>query len=279
MRIFATADAGQLEKLRALEESFYRDHFALWGQLAAPAGAGAIPAAKADTRFAAAEWQLPFFQYVQQAYLLNSKFLLELGQLADLEPHAKRRLQFQLRQLSDAMAPNNYAATNPEVIKLATQTGGGESCTRHETAGGRRRPRAYFHDRRTGVRGRSQPGGDAGRGGVRKRSDAADPVRAGDRERLRIPAAAGAAVHQQVLHPRPAAGKLLRALLHRAGLQHLHRVMAKHSARTRATRLGRLYRARHIRPDRGDQGDLRQRKGQRTGFLRRRHPAFLRARG
>jgi polyhydroxyalkanoate synthase len=124
MRVFATADARQLEKLRTLEETFYRDHFSLWGRLAAPAEAGAVPATTGDTRFAAAEWQLPFFQYVQQAYLLNSKFLLELGGLADLEPHAKRRLQFQLRQLTDAMAPNNYAATNPEVIKLATQTGG-----------------------------------------------------------------------------------------------------------------------------------------------------------
>ena len=124
MRVLATKDPGQFAKLRALEESLYRDHFALWRQLAAPAKDGAIPAAQADTRFTAAEWQLPFFQYLQQAYQLNAKFLLELGSLADLEPHASRRLQFQLRQLADAMAPNNYAATNPEVIKLAAQTGG-----------------------------------------------------------------------------------------------------------------------------------------------------------
>ena len=124
MRVLATKDPGQFAKLRALEESLYRDHFALWRQLAAPTKDGAIPAAQADTRFTAAEWQLPFFQYLQQAYQLNAKFLLELGSLADLEPHASRRLQFQLRQLADAMAPNNYAATNPEVIKLAAQTGG-----------------------------------------------------------------------------------------------------------------------------------------------------------
>ena len=124
MRVLATADPAQLAKLRALEESFYRDHFTLWGHLAAQAEAVAVPVAQADTRFAAAEWQLPFFQYLQQAYQLNAKFLLGLGSLADLEPHARRRLQFQLRQLADAMAPNNYAATNPEVIKLAAQTGG-----------------------------------------------------------------------------------------------------------------------------------------------------------
>ena len=124
MRAFAKADSRQLEKLRALEETFYRDHLSLWGRLSAPGPGSATPAAKGDVRFEAPEWQLPFFQYVQQAYLLNARFLLDLGSLAELEAPAKRRLQFQLRQLADAMSPNNYAATNPEVIKLAAQTGG-----------------------------------------------------------------------------------------------------------------------------------------------------------
>jgi polyhydroxyalkanoate synthase subunit PhaC len=124
VRLFASADAGQLEKLRALEETFYRDHFSLWGQLAAHDNSAPVPATKGDTRFAAAEWELPFFQYLRQAYLLNARFLGELGNLAELEPQAKRRLQYQLRQLTDAMSPNNFAATNPEVIKLAAESGG-----------------------------------------------------------------------------------------------------------------------------------------------------------
>ena len=124
MRAFTAADGPQLEKLRTLEETFYRDHLALWGQLVAPGAATAVAAAKDDSRFEAEEWRLPFFRYVQQAYLLNARFLRELGDLAELEPHAKRRLQFQLRQLADAMSPNNHAATNPEVIKLAAQTNG-----------------------------------------------------------------------------------------------------------------------------------------------------------
>ena len=124
MRVFAPADDRQLEKLRALEETFYRDHLSLWGQLSAPPDGTTLPVAKSDNRFEAPEWRLPYFQYLQQAYLLNARFLLELGDLADLEPQAKRRLQFQLRQLADAMSPNNYATTNPEVIKLAAQTGG-----------------------------------------------------------------------------------------------------------------------------------------------------------
>jgi len=128
MRVFANADDQQVEKLRLLEERFYRDHLSLWHQLIAPGEGIAIPtttpATQSDNRFEAPEWRLPFFQYVRQAYHLNARFLRELGDLAELEPHAKRRLQFQLRQLADAMSPNNYAATNPEVIKLAAESGG-----------------------------------------------------------------------------------------------------------------------------------------------------------
>ena len=124
MRVFAAADDQKREKLRLLEETFYRDHLSLWGQLIAPGEGAQVPVAQSDHRFEAPEWRLPFFRYVQQAYLLNARFLSELGDVADLEPHAKRRLQFQLRQLADAMSPNNYAATNPEVIKLAAETRG-----------------------------------------------------------------------------------------------------------------------------------------------------------
>jgi polyhydroxyalkanoate synthase len=181
VQIFANADDRQLEKLRLLEETFYRDHLSLWGHLIAPGEGTAIPAtipaAQSDNRFEAPEWRLPFFQYVQQAYLLNARFLRELGELAGLEPRARRRLQFQLRQLADAMSPNNYAATNPEVIKLAAGP-------RHETARGRCRSRTHIDDGRAGIRSRPQSCHHARFGGIRKRSNAADPVRSGNRAGL-----------------------------------------------------------------------------------------------
>jgi poly[(R)-3-hydroxyalkanoate] polymerase subunit PhaC len=121
VRIFANADDKQLAKLRKLEEAFYRDHLALWNTTIAT---GSVAAPAPDARFEAPEWGLPFFQYVRQAYELNAKFLRELGELADLDAPAKRRLLYQLRQLADALSPANYAHTNPEVIKLAAQTGG-----------------------------------------------------------------------------------------------------------------------------------------------------------
>ncbi|MFL6582099.1 MAG: PHA/PHB synthase family protein [Burkholderiales bacterium] len=125
LRAFTHADNGQLAKLQALQTALYHGHLSLWHQLATPGNNGASFAGKSVDPSDAPEWQLPFFQYLQQAYVLNAQFLTEVGELAHLEPHAKRRLQFQLRQLIDAMSPKNTAATNPEVIKLAAQTGGG----------------------------------------------------------------------------------------------------------------------------------------------------------
>jgi len=121
---FALGSAPQREKLQKLEEDFYRRHQLLWSQIIG----GAQPADDnyaGDHRFDAPEWRdLPFFRYLRQSYQLNTEFLMRLGELADLDPHPKRRLQFVLRQFADAIAPTNYAATNPEVIKLAAESGG-----------------------------------------------------------------------------------------------------------------------------------------------------------
>ena len=67
MRVFAAADDRQLEKLRVLEETFYRDHISLLGQLSAPPDGTTIRVAQSDNRFEAPEWRLPYFQYLQQA--------------------------------------------------------------------------------------------------------------------------------------------------------------------------------------------------------------------
>jgi polyhydroxyalkanoate synthase len=126
MRTLASGSDAQREKLRSLQERLYRGHLALWGSLLGGASDTAGDDAGAgDHRFDAPEWsELPFFRYLRQAYLLNTRFLDELGELAELDGHAKRRLQFVLRQFADAIAPTNFAATNPEVIKLASESRG-----------------------------------------------------------------------------------------------------------------------------------------------------------
>ena len=123
----AQADDGRYAEL---QQRYYRQHLELWMSLAR-AGDGAAPIApvavpdKADRRFHAPEWQtLPYFDYLKQAYLINSRWLADMVENAQLPEPAKHKLRFFTRQVIDAAAPANFAPTNPEVIKLAAATNG-----------------------------------------------------------------------------------------------------------------------------------------------------------
>ncbi len=106
---------------------------ALWSAaIAVAAGAsGAMPMpavavpAQGDRRFAAREWdEIPYYALMKQAYLLAGEYLNELARLALLPDAEKRRLVFLTRQYVDALAPTNFPATNPEVLKRALATEG-----------------------------------------------------------------------------------------------------------------------------------------------------------
>lgn len=124
------------ERLARLQEEFAKRHAALWQAFAvrkpdASPPEPVVQSAAADRRFTAPEWtESPYYDYLRQAYLINAEFL---GQVADAVPvsdgRIKDRLKFLTRQYVDAMAPSNFAATNPEFIKTALETKG-ESITR-----------------------------------------------------------------------------------------------------------------------------------------------------
>jgi polyhydroxyalkanoate synthase len=121
--------------LAALQTGYFQQQMALWGAMLArefnwPAGpiVGTGKDDKGDPldkRFAGREWRdNPFHDYLRQTYLLNSRFLNDLVETAELDEPAKHRLRFYTRQLIDAMSPANFAATNPEALQLALETGG-----------------------------------------------------------------------------------------------------------------------------------------------------------
>ena len=85
----------------------------------------ALEPARGDRRFNATEWRdNSLYSLLKQAYLLNSRYYVDFVEALDLEEKEKNRLRFFTRQLVEAMSPTNFIATNPDVIKLATDTDG-----------------------------------------------------------------------------------------------------------------------------------------------------------
>jgi polyhydroxyalkanoate synthase len=119
----AAAVAADPARWEGMQQKYYAEHLELWRRLAQ--GEALPDTAGADRRFRAPEWSsLPYFDYMRQAYLLNTRWMQELADAVPLEGQAKRRLDFFTRQIIDAAAPANFAATNPEVLKLAADTNG-----------------------------------------------------------------------------------------------------------------------------------------------------------
>ena len=113
-----------------LAERYNRRFEALW-QRAIARGAGDAPTRGEpspelrDRRFGARAWhEEPYFAWLKDAYLLYAEYVLDLAELAQCDPSAKRRIRFLARQYADAIAPSNFLATNPEALRLAVESGG-----------------------------------------------------------------------------------------------------------------------------------------------------------
>lgn len=84
-----------------------------------------IAPARGDRRFSDPAWsEDPVFDYLKQAYLLTAKRMRELIADADgVDEAARTRVEFYTQQLLNALAPTNFAFTNPEAIRRAIDTG------------------------------------------------------------------------------------------------------------------------------------------------------------
>ncbi len=80
-----------------------------------------------DKRFQSKEWQSNWLlDYLKQIYLLSvdqTKNWIH-RESADLDPKIRARVEFFTRQLTDAVAPNNFWLTNPDVLRATLETGG-----------------------------------------------------------------------------------------------------------------------------------------------------------
>jgi polyhydroxyalkanoate synthase subunit PhaC len=85
-----------------------------------------VPHEPSDKRFAAAEWRdNPYFDFLRQAHAIISTWAEDLVQRSgDVDPHTRDKARFYLRQLTSALSPSNFLATNPELIRETWETSG-----------------------------------------------------------------------------------------------------------------------------------------------------------
>jgi polyhydroxyalkanoate synthase len=92
---------------------------------AAATGATAIAPLPTDHRFRGPGWQQPF-NLMSQAFLLAEEWWAEAAAAAPGVDRANQRIvSFGVRQIVDMFSPSNAPWLNPDVIRAAVATGGG----------------------------------------------------------------------------------------------------------------------------------------------------------
>jgi polyhydroxyalkanoate synthase subunit PhaC len=116
--------------LAAASINYWADSMRLWhstwmkmlGQEAQPV---AEPA-KGDARFKDADWTGNFvFDYLKQSYLIAARHIQHgVADVQGLPEESQKKIAFFTRQYVDALAPSNFAATNPQVLRETLASGG-----------------------------------------------------------------------------------------------------------------------------------------------------------
>jgi polyhydroxyalkanoate synthase len=107
----------------AAQSSLAQGFMSLWASsIKRMAGEEAPAAAEPDpkdVRFRDPEWtNNQFFDVLKQGYLIATRWAETLVNDADeLDPHLRHKADFYIRQLSAALSPSNFIATNPELIR------------------------------------------------------------------------------------------------------------------------------------------------------------------
>ncbi|MDQ2962171.1 MAG: class I poly(R)-hydroxyalkanoic acid synthase [Pseudomonadota bacterium] len=117
-------------RLAETQMNLWWEYSALWqssmlklmGQSTTPV----VEPAKSDKRFRHEDWQEHFlFDYVKQSYLIAARWLHNaVANVEGLDEHTRKKVDFFTRQYIDALAPSNFALTNPEVFRETIASGG-----------------------------------------------------------------------------------------------------------------------------------------------------------
>ncbi|KIF65927.1 poly(3-hydroxyalkanoate) synthetase [Streptomyces sp. AcH 505] len=128
----AVAEYWLSDKTRASELQFKlgKSYLDLWGasmrRLVGEDAAPAISPAPRDKRFQDAEWKSnQFFDFVMQFYLLTTQWAFDVVRdTQGLDPHTRKKAEFYVQQLTNALSPSNFVLTNPEVLRETVASSG-----------------------------------------------------------------------------------------------------------------------------------------------------------
>jgi polyhydroxyalkanoate synthase len=116
--------------LAAASVNFWIDSMRLWqsswlkmlGHEAEPV----VRPAQGDARFKDQQWSDHFlFDYIKQSYLIAARHIQHaVAGVQGLPDDSQKKIAFFTRQYVDALAPSNFAATNPQVLRATLASGG-----------------------------------------------------------------------------------------------------------------------------------------------------------
>jgi polyhydroxyalkanoate synthase len=113
-----------------LQKKIAAAYLDLWGssvrRLAGEQVPPVIEPSPRDKRFKDPEWKTnQFFEFVMQLYLLTTRWAHDLVRNAEgLDAHTRKKADFYVQQISNALAPSNFILTNPEVLRETLASSG-----------------------------------------------------------------------------------------------------------------------------------------------------------
>src|SRR5690349_4240010 len=118
------------ERASDLQTRMAKGYLDLWGsamrRLVGEDTPPAISPSPRDKRFADPEWKSnQFFDFMMQLYLLTTQWAQDLVRNAEgVDPHTRKKAEFYVNQITNALAPSNFVLTNPEVLRETVASNG-----------------------------------------------------------------------------------------------------------------------------------------------------------
>jgi polyhydroxyalkanoate synthase subunit PhaC len=118
------------ERAADIQTRIGRAYLDLWGsamrRFAGEQAPPAISPSPRDKRFSDPEWKSnQFFDFVMQAYLLGTQWAQDLVHNAEgLDAATRKKAEFYVNQITNALAPSNFVLTNPELLRQTLSSSG-----------------------------------------------------------------------------------------------------------------------------------------------------------